>query len=104
MALLRVRFAPCPQLQKMGVARQFYCSEIERSLDKKDAEPPATCPEAPVRRCSGFSSQGRGDRQPAFGAPPSLSLDPAQTQSRTGKTGIIQESLIFAKFGQYQAI
>jgi len=28
----------------MGVPRQFYGSEIERSLDKKDAEPPGDKP------------------------------------------------------------
>ncbi len=40
-------------------------------LIKKTRSLRATSPEAPVRRCSDFSSQGRGDRQPAFGAPPS---------------------------------
>jgi len=28
----------------MGVARHFWCSEIEHSLDKKDAEPPGDMP------------------------------------------------------------
>ena len=69
MALLRVRFAPYPQPQKMGAARHFWCGEIERSLDKKDAEPPGDMPRGSGEEVFKFAIRVGGIASPPSASP-----------------------------------
>ena len=60
------------------------------NLDEKDAEPLGNKPKGSGEEVFSFSDQGRGDRQPAFGVPPSLTTDPAPDGDRTENPQLVQ--------------
>ena len=59
-------------------------------LDEKDAEPLGDKPRGSGEEVFRFFNQGREDRQPAFGVPPSLTTDPVPYRDRTENPQIVQ--------------
>jgi len=101
MALLRVRFAPYPQPQKMGAARHFWCGEIERSLDKKDAEPPGDMPRGSGEEVFKFFKPGSGGSPARLRRPPFPVLGSGIDGGSDRKTG---NSSGIAEFRQIRAV